>query len=224
MRSVSRRFLSRIASIAVFSAVFLFVVSQPFASAADSGSVSSEDAPAVASSSSSESSSSGGSGSGGSFMDIGKFGLGLSWAPMLITPGATDSTSVGFVGARYWFNKTFGLDGGLGFGFPSVSPGTNFLTTLELEPMVALMQTSHTMFYGNLQFMGAFGSGSGANSTIYLSAGVGIEHALSDMPRLSIYGQWNPVSVDFITGDNNPTGIGFLGSVMNFNTGFRYYF
>jgi len=143
---------------------------------------------------------------------------------MEITPGATDSTSVGFVGARYWFNKTFGFDGGLGFGFPSVSPGTNFLTTLELEPMIALAETSRTILYGNIQFMGAFGSGSNANSSIYLSGGIGIEHALSDMPRLSLYGQWNPVSVDFVTGPNNPTGIGFLGSVMNFNTGFRYYF
>ncbi|MHB1563564.1 MAG: phosphoribosylformylglycinamidine synthase [Leptospirillum sp.] len=186
-------------------------------------SASSEDSPVVTTSSET-STSGGGSSSGGAFSDIGKLGVGLSWAPMEITPGATDSTSVGFVGARYWFNKTFGFDGGLGFGFPSVSPGTNFLTTLELEPMIALVETSRTILYGNLQFMGAFGSGSEANSSIYLSAGMGVEHALADMPRLSIYGQWDPVSVDFVTGPNNPTGFGFLGSVMNFNTGFRYYF
>jgi hypothetical protein len=202
----------------VLSAVFF----QPGHAKAASD-VSSEDSPEVTTSSQSSSTGSGVS-SGGSFADIGKIGVGLSWSPMEITPGATDSTSVGFVGARYWFNKTFGLDGGLGFGFPSVSPGTNFLTTLELEPMIALVETSRTILYGNIQFMGAFGSGSDANSSIYLSAGMGIEHALSDMPRLSIYGQWNPVSVDFVTGPNNPTGFGFLGSVMNFNTGFRYYF
>lgn len=220
MVATSVRYFFRVA---LFSLSFLTAVSlQPIHAQAASG-VSSEDSPEVAASSQSSTSGSGSS-SGGSFSDIGKLGVGLSWSPMEITPGATDSTSVGFVGARYWFNKTFGLDGGLGFGFPSVSPGTNFLTTLELEPMIALVETSRTILYGNIQFMGAFGSGSEANSSIYLSAGMGIEHALSDMPRLSIYGQWNPVSVDFVTGPNNPTGFGFLGSVMNFNTGFRYYF
>lgn len=208
---------------ALLSALVLSAFSfQPICAQAESA-VSSEDSPQVTTSQNSDSGS-GASSGGGAFADIGKIGVGLSWSPMEITPGATDSTSVGFVGARYWFNKTFGFDGGLGFGFPSVSPGTNFLTTLELEPMIALVETSRTILYGNIQFMGAFGSGSDANSSIYLSAGMGIEHALSDMPRLSIYGQWNPVSVDFVTGPNNPTGIGFLGSVMNFNTGFRYYF
>ncbi len=167
------------------------------------------------------------SGSSSSYVDLKHLGAGLSWAPVEIPGGATTETSVGYAGVRYWFNRSFGLDAGLGFGFSEISPGTDFLTTLHVEPMVAFMETSHTILYGNLDLMPGIVSGNASTFALQISAGIGIEHALEDMPKLALYGQWDPFSLNLYgPGGNNPTevGLGFLGSVMNVDIGFRYYF
>ena len=173
--------------------------------------------------------SNGSAGGGGSstYTDVHRLGAGLSWAPVEIIPGATTETSVGYVGVRYWFNRTFGLDGGLGFGFPEISPNTEFLTTLHIEPMVALVETNRTILYGDINLMPGFISGSNSSFALQISAGMGVEHALEDMPKLALYGQWNPVGLDFYgpgNGQSTRVGLGFLGSVMNVDLGFRYYF
>lgn len=167
-------------------------------------------------------------GSSATYTDVHRLGAGLSWTPMEIPPGATTETSVGYVGVRYWFNRSFGLDGGLGFGFPEISPNTEFLTTLHVEPMVALAETSRTILYADLDLMPGFISGNNSSFAFQVSAGIGVEHALEDMPKLALYGQWNPVSLNFYgppgNGQSTNVGLGFLGSVMNVDFGFRYYF
>ncbi len=163
----------------------------------------------------------------GTYENVGRFGAGLSWAPIQIAPGATTETSVGYIGARYWFNRTFGVDGGFGLGWPEVSPNGLFLLTLHAEPMIAILETQRTVVYGNIDLMPAIEAGTGSSWALQLSAGVGIEHALEDLPRLALYGQWNPLSLDFYgpgDGQSTSTGLGLLGSVVNFDLGFRYYF
>jgi hypothetical protein len=202
--------------------VSLFVLSLPVSGRAD-------DSQVVPVTSGSDSTSGNGSSSGSSstYVDVHRVGAGLSWAPVEITPGATSETSVGYAGVRYWFNRSFGLDGGLGFGFPEVSPSGEFLTTLHVEPMVAILESSRTILYGNVDLMPGIVAGNVSSFAFQISAGIGVEHALEDMPRLALYGQWDPFSVNLYgPGNNNPTevGVGFLGSVMNVDIGFRYYF
>lgn len=161
------------------------------------------------------------------YENVGRFGAGLSWAPIQISPGATDDTSVGYIGGRYWFNRTFGVDAGFGLGWPEVSPNGLFLLTLHGEAMVAILETKQTVVYGNLDLLPAIEAGNNSSWALQLSAGLGLEHALSDLPRLALYGQWNPVSLDFYgpgNGASTSTGLGLLGSVINFDLGFRYYF
>ena len=66
------------------------------------------------------------SGSSSSYVDLKHLGAGLSWAPVEIPAGATTETSVGYAGVRYWFNRSFGLDAGLGFGFFRDLPRNGF--------------------------------------------------------------------------------------------------
>ncbi|MHB1606040.1 MAG: hypothetical protein ACYCTV_06570 [Leptospirales bacterium] len=189
----------------------------PVSSASDTSS------PAANSTGSTNGSTGGGS---ATYTDVHRLGAGLSWTPVEIPPGATTGTSVGYVGVRYWFNRTFGLDGGLGFGFPEINPNTEFLTTLHVEPMVALAETNRTILYGNLDLLPGFVSGTNSSFAFQISAGLGVEHAMEDMPKLALYGQWNPVSLNFYgpPGQETQTGFGFLGSIMNVDFGFRYYF
>lgn len=218
-----RRSCSRIA---LWTLSLCTVVSLSLLSVGESRADDSQVVPVTSGSSSGGGSDSSSGGGSATYADIHRLGAGLSWAPVEIVPGATTETSVGYVGVRYWFNRTFGLDGGLGFGFPEVSPNTEFLTTLHLEPMVALVETHRTILYGDLDLMPGFISGNESSFAFQLSAGLGVEHALEDMPKLALYGQWNPVSLNFYGPPGNTTqvGLGFLGSVMNVDIGFRYYF
>lgn len=162
-----------------------------------------------------------------SYTNIKHLGIGLSYAPIQMDPGATTETSVGYVGARYWFNRTFGFDGGLGVGFPEVSPYTALLTTVHLEPMAALLESDRTVLYGNFDAIVGIESGAMSSCALQLSVGIGIEHAMEDMPKLALYGQLDPLSVDLHDpegGQPIQVGMGLLGSVMNFDIGFRYYF
>ena len=154
-------------------------------------------------------------------------GVGLAWAPMdMVQQNGSDVfTNVGLVDARYWFNDRFGLSGGLGFGLPQVSPGSSFLATLNLEPMVALITRKHSLLYANIDLLPALNTGAGLPSAISLSAGLGFETEITDIPRLAWFAQWNPLSVNWNLPNGGPTGTGviFFGSLMNVMVGFHYY-
>lgn len=171
--------------------------------------------------------STGSTGSTGIYSDTKHVGVGLAWAPMDMVQGnGTDVFSnVGFVDARYWFNDRFGLDGGLGFGFPQVSPDSSFLATLNVEPMVALINRRHSILYANLDLIPALNTGAGLPSSLTLSAGIGIESEVTDIPKLAWFAQWNPVSLNwgFPNGGQTQTGVTFMGSLMNIMIGFHYY-
>lgn len=176
------------------------------------------------------------SSSGNTYNNVHHFGLGLAWAPMDMvqaTEGPNGNTNVsdvftnvGFVDARYWFNDRFGLDGGIGFGLPQVSPRSSFLATLNVEPMLALITRPHSLFYANLDLIPALNTGAGLPSAVTLSAGVGIETEIADISRLAWFAQWNPLSLNWNLPNDGPTetGFTFLGSLMNVMVGFHYYF
>lgn len=172
-------------------------------------------------------SSSQGAGSPSTYSDARRIGVGLAWAPTDMVQGnGTDVfTNVGFVDARYWFNDRFGIDGGLGFGFPQVSPDTSFLATINIEPMLALVTRRHSIIYANLDLIPALNTGAGLPSAITFSGGIGIESQVTDIPRMAWFAQWNPVSLDWGMPNGGPTttGVTFMGSLMNIMIGFHYY-
>ena len=106
------------------------------------------------------------------YNNVHHFGLGLAWAPMDMVQGNGSDVfaNVGFVDARYWFNDRFGLDGGVGFGLPQVSPKSSLLATLNVEPMLALITRPHSLFYANIDLIPALNTGAGLPSAISLSA------------------------------------------------------
>jgi hypothetical protein len=183
---------------------------------ADDNAANSIDSPAGSSGSSSQ-----------TYTNARHIGLGLAWAPMDMVQGnGTDVFSnTGFVDARYWFNDRFGLSGGLGFGFPQVSPQSSFLATLNVEPMITIISRRHTLFYANLDLIPALNTGAGLPSSLTLSAGLGIESTVTDIPKLAWFAQWNPVSLNwgFPNGGPTVTGVTFMGSLMNVMIGFHYY-
>jgi len=163
---------------------------------------------------------------GTTFSDTGKLGIGLAWAPMDMVQGGSDVfTNTGFVDARYWFNDKFGIDGGIGLGLPQVSPQSSVLVTMNVEPMLALITRKHSLLYANIDLIPALNTGAGLPSALTLSAGVGIESQITDIPNLAWFAQWNPVSVNwnFPSGGPNATGFTFMGSLMNVMLGFHYY-
>lgn len=168
------------------------------------------------------------SSSGYAYNNVHHFGLGLAWAPMdMVQANGNDVFSnVGFVDGRYWFNDRFGLDGGIGFGLPQVSPKSSFLATLNVEPMLALITRPHSLFYANIDLIPALNTGAGLPSAVTLSAGVGIETEIADISRLAWFAQWNPLSLNWNLPNDGPseTGFTFLGSLMNVMVGFHYYF
>ncbi len=167
------------------------------------------------------------SSSGGVYDNVHHFGVGLAWAPMdMVQQNGSDVFSnVGFVDARYWFNDRFGLSGGIGLGLPQVSPQSSLLATLNVEPMLALITRRHSLLYANLDLIPALNTGAGLPSAVSLSAGIGLETEIADIPRLAWFAQWNPLSLNWNLPNGGPTGTGFtfLGSLMNFMVGFHYY-
>ena len=63
------------------------------------------------------------------------------------------------------------------------------------------------------------------SSAVSLSAGIGIETEIADIPRLAWFAQWNPLSINWNLPNEGPsaTGFTFLGSLMNVMVGFHYY-
>lgn len=169
--------------------------------------------------------------SGGDYVNIKKLGVGPS-LDIVNSPdlSGTAATSLGSVDARYWVNRQFGFDVGAGFGFPQTSPHSEFLGDFRMEGMVALKETKHNVLYADAELMPGFASGSGAGSSPFFmefQGGVGLEHAVEEMPSLSVFAEWEPLSLSIYSpggGAASEVGLGILGSVMNFTTGFRYYF
>ncbi|MGC8529845.1 MAG: phosphoribosylformylglycinamidine synthase [Leptospirillia bacterium] len=165
-------------------------------------------------------------GSSTTFSDTGKFGVGLAWAPMDMVQGGSDVfTNTGFVDARYWFNDKFGIDGGIGLGLPQVSPQSSLLVTMNVEPMLVLISRKHSLLYANIDLIPALNTGAELPSALTLSAGLGIESQITDIPNLAWFAQWNPVSINwnFPSGGPSATGVTFMGSLMNIMLGFHYY-
>ncbi len=167
--------------------------------------------------------------SGGDYVNIKKLGVGPS-LDIVNSPNLSGAaaTSLGSVDARYWANRQFGFDVGAGFGFPQTSPHSEFLGTFRMEGMVALKETKHNVLYADAELMPGFASGSGNNPFFMVfQGGAGLEHAVEEMPSLSIFAEWEPLSLSIYSpggGASSDVGLGILGSVMNFTTGFRYYF
>ena len=167
---------------------------------------------------------------GDDYVNIGKAGFGPSWDSVLAPSNAAtvSSTQLGTIDGRYWVNREFGFDGGFGLGFPEISPNNETLISLRAEGMVALKETRHNIFYADAEILPAFISGSGpSGSLLAFQGGLGLEHAMSEMPNLSVYTEWEPLSIDVYSpggGASSATGFGFFGSVMNFTMGLRYYF
>lgn len=165
----------------------------------------------------------------GDYVNIKKWSVGPS-LDLVNTPalGGTAATSLGTIDTRYWVNHSFGFDLGMGFGFPRVSPTSEFLGTFRMEGMFAIKETAHNVFYADAEFNPGFLSGSGSTPFFMsLQGGFGIEHAVSEIQNLSFYTEWEPLSFNIYSpggGASSEVGLGFLGSVMNFGTGFRYYF
>ena len=168
------------------------------------------------------------SSSGATYNNVHHFGLGLAWAPMDLVQGNGSDVfaNVGFVDARYWFNDRFGLDGGIGFGLPQISPKSSLLATMNIEPMLALITRPHSIFYANIDLIPALNTGADLPSAVTLSAGLGIETEIADISKLAWFAQWNPLSLNWNLPNNGPneTGFTFLGSLMNVMVGFHYYF
>ena len=183
---------------------------------ADEAAAASIDSPAVSQTS-----------SGGTYDNVHHFGVGLAYAPMDMVQqnGGGVFSNVGFVDARYWFNDRFGLSGGIGLGLPQVSPQSSLLATLNVEPMLAIISRRHSLLYANLDLIPALNTGAGLPSAVSLSAGIGIETEIADIPRLAWFAQWNPLSINWNLPNEGPsaTGFTFLGSLMNVMVGFHYY-
>lgn len=160
------------------------------------------------------------------FADTGKPGVGLTWAPLnMVQGGSNVFTNTGFVDARYWFNDKFGIDGGIGLGLPQISPESSILLTMNLEPMLTLVTRKHSIIYANIDILPALNTGAGLPSELTVSAGIGIESQITDIPQLAWFAQWNPVSLNwnFPSGGPNATSFIFMGALMNVMLGFHYY-
>lgn len=141
-------------------------------------------------------------------------GLGLSWSP------ANSALFSGFTDVRYWFNRWFGIDGGVGM-ISSSYGGTNnllgagylntfHLTTFQIEGMVPIVERKHFVFYGDLDVVPEIGSPSFGYEIL---PGVGVEYAFPEYSHMSVYFQLNPIPAWGYTNGNfvayTPVFLGF---------------
>ncbi|HKJ22882.1 MAG TPA: hypothetical protein VKA13_07320 [Gammaproteobacteria bacterium] len=157
--------------------------------------------------------------------DIGHLGVGLAWQPLELG-GNTGTANTGYVTGRYWFNKQWGLDGGLGMGLPSVSSPSRFMVNLSVQPMYALKRWGTSVFYANAHMIPSITTGNGTALLLSFSAGVGIEAALPGIDEVRWFMQLNPFSVDYYSPPvgGSSTGLDFFGAVMPVSVGLHYYF
>ena len=157
--------------------------------------------------------------SGDLYLNNGKVGLGLSWMP------ANDAIYSGFVDIRYWVNRWFGMEGGVGLIHSSFPGGQNLqdavqntyqLTTFQVQGMIPIVERKHFVFYGDLDIVPEIG---GPKFGYALLPGFGLEYALPEYPELSTYLQINPAPMGATVGNTPYTLISLPVSL-----GFHFYF
>ncbi len=160
------------------------------------------------------------------YINNGKVGLGLSWSP------ANNALFSGFADVRYWFNRWFGIDGGIGLVHSSFDGTNNLLgvgnqntfqlTTFLIQGMVPIIERQHFVFYGDLGFVPEVGS---PNFGVEILPGIGIEYAFPEYSNLSVYFQLNPIPL-FGSSGVNPTTHTFTDYVVYTPAflGFHFYF
>jgi len=136
------------------------------------------------------------------YINNGKLGIGLSWAP------ANNAMYSGFIDLRYWANRWFGIEGGVGMVRSSyggtnnllgTTPNTFQLTTFQLEGMVPIIERQHFIFYGDLDIVPEVGSPSFGYEVL---PGIGVEYAFPEYSKLSVYLQLNPIPAYGYTNGN----------------------
>lgn len=160
------------------------------------------------------------------YINNGNIGLGLSWSP------ANSALFSGFVDVRYWFNRWFGVDGGIGMIHSSFGGTNNLLgagnqntfqlTTFQIQGMVPIIERQHFVFYGDLAIVPEVGS---PNFGFEILPGIGIEYAFPEYSGLSVYFQLNPIPLFGSTGVN-PSNNTFTDYVVYTPAylGFHFYF
>ncbi len=167
--------------------------------------------------------------SGNTYVNVGKVGFGPSLDSALVplTTESGESEQWGTLDGRYWVNSRFGFDGGYGLGFPQISPKSATLISFRAEGMMAIKETHQNIFYADAEILPMFTTGTGSSTSFWgIQGGVGLEHAVKDMP-VSFYTEWEPLSIDIFSaggGASSNTSLGILGGIMNFTIGLRYYF
>ena len=160
------------------------------------------------------------------YTNNGKIGLGLTWSP------ANNALYSGFADIRYWINRWFGIDGGIGLIHSSFNGTNNLLgtgnqntfqlTTFQIQGMVPIIERQHFVFYGDLGFFPEIGS---PNFGFEILPGIGIEYAIPEYSNFSVYFQLNPIPLFGSTGVN-PTNHTFTDYVVYTPAflGFHFYF
>jgi hypothetical protein len=143
---------------------------------------------------------------GNLYINNGKIGLGITWSP------ANSALYSGFTDVRYWVNRWFGIDGGIGLIHSSFDGTNNLLgvgnqntfqlTTFQIQGMVPIIERQHFVFYGDLGFIPEVGS---PNFGSEILPGIGIEYAFPEYSNFSVYFQLNPVPLFGSTGVNATT-------------------
>lgn len=153
------------------------------------------------------------------YINNGKIGLGISWMP------ANNAIYSGFVDLRYWVNRWFGIEGGVGLIHSPFPGGQNIqgngqntyqLTTFQIQGMIPIIERSHFVFYGDLDIVPEIG---GPKLGYALLPGLGLEYALPEYPKISAYLQLNPIPMGATVGDTPYTIISLPVAL-----GFHFYF
>ncbi len=134
----------------------------------------------------------------------------------------------GSLDARYWENRRIGYDIGIGLGLTQTNPSARFIGAFHFEEMFAIKENAANIFYANAEISPGFLSASG-NSPFFMSlaGGFGLEHAVMGISTLSLYSEWDPISVNLYSpaeGGATNVNSSLFGGILNFGTGFRYYF
>lgn len=164
----------------------------------------------------------------GHFLDIQKLSVG---ATAVMIPAVIPSAG-GFGDVRYWFSNGIGIDGGVGFALPSVSPNISYAVLFNLEGMWAFVERPHLVIFFDFDALPIFFPLQNYTSTtmafsLPVSLGVGIEHAFSEYPKATLYARLNPLSFNVVSagaaGSSPRVGFDFLGTFMNMAVGIHFY-
>ncbi len=168
------------------------------------------------------------SGGGETFVDTQKWGIGFT---AVMIPAVIPSAG-GFGDVRYWFPNGFGLDGGVGFALPSVSPNVSYAVLANVEGMWAFVERPNLLLFLDLDVLPLFFPLQNYTSTtlafsLPVSLGIGIEHAFSQYPKATLYVRLNPLSFNVVSagaaGSTPRVGFDVLGTFMNMAVGIHFY-